>query len=150
MNDLQSIKQKLFPKYLQHIEGVSEQFYGLREAEVSSENFSFYTSVSSVFSSKIEGEEINLDSYVKHKNLGIEFQPDYTRKIDDLYDAYILAQQHRLNKENLLGSHKILTKNILKESRQGIFRTTNMFVLTEDGKIEYVAAAPQKVENENL
>lgn len=127
---------------------ISLLFNGLQDAEISTKNFSFYTSVSSVFSSKIEGEQIDLDSYIKHKNFGIEFQPDYTKKIDDLYEAYIFAQKNPLTKENMLNAHKILTKNILKENQRGVFRTSNMFVLTEEGKIEYVASSPDKVENE--
>ncbi len=41
---------------------------------------------------KIEGEEIELDSYIKHKNFGIKFLADYTKKIDDLYNAYQFAK----------------------------------------------------------
>jgi len=58
-------------------------------------HFSFYTSVASVFSSKIEGADIQLDSY-KHKRFGIEFLPDYTRKIYDLYGAYDFAKTKKL------------------------------------------------------
>jgi Fic family protein len=96
----------------------------------------------------MEGEEIDLDSFIKHKKFGVEFQPDYTKKIDDLYEAYIFVQKNRLNKENLLQSHKILSKNILKENQQGVFRTANMYVLTDEGKIEYIAASPFEIENE--
>ncbi len=46
------------------------------------------TSVSAVYSSKIEGEEIELDSFIKHRRGGVKYRADYTRKIDDLYDAY--------------------------------------------------------------
>ena len=148
MKALQYIKNQFFPEYLQFQKDISSKFDGLKEAEISTENFSFYTSVSSVFSSKIEGEEIDLDSFVKHKNFGIEFQPDYTKKIDDLYEAYQFAKENRLNKENLLSVHKILTKNILAEHLQGKFRTNNMYVLTHDGQIEYVATSPFEVENE--
>ena len=52
-------------------------FNALHEAEVSTDTFSFYTSVASVFSNKIEGEDIELDSYIKHKAMGMEFKPDY-------------------------------------------------------------------------
>ncbi|MDO5616773.1 MAG: Fic family protein [Cruoricaptor ignavus] len=148
MKHLQSIKQQLFTEYLQNLEGISEKFHRLKEAEISTENFSFYTSVSSVFSSKIEGENIELDSYIKHKHFNIEFQSDYTKKIDDLYNAYRFAQEHSLNKKNILESHKILTKNILKEHLQGVYRQTNMVVMTDDGKIEYIAANPSLVTDE--
>ncbi|MBL7733660.1 MAG: hypothetical protein JNM88_20990, partial [Chitinophagaceae bacterium] len=63
--------------------------------------FSFYTSVSAVFSSKIEGEDIDLDSFIRHKRFGAKYQPDYTQKIDDLYEAYVFAQQHQLSPEAL-------------------------------------------------
>lgn len=148
MSKLQDIKDQLFSEYLKNIEDISEGFYGLREAEISTENFSFYTSVSSVFSSKIEGEEMELDSFIKHKAMNVAFQPDYTKKIDDLYDAYLFAQNHELTSENLFQAHRILTQNILQKNQQGVLRTGNMFVMTEEGKIKYVAVAPQQLKGE--
>ncbi|MFP5039718.1 Fic family protein [Parasediminibacterium sp. JCM 36343] len=114
----------------------------LEDSELSIDTFSFYTSVSAVFSSKIEGEPIELDSYVKHKRFGIEFLPDYTRKIDDLYDAYQFAKANPCNKKNIEKVHKILTLHILPKTKQGKVRTSNMYVTTSDGRIEYVAAPP--------
>ncbi len=120
----------------------------LTDSELSIDAFSFYTSVSAVFSSKIEGENIDLDSYVKHKRFGIEFLPDYTRKIDDLYNAYQLAKTARCDGYNIALVQRILTKHILPEARQGKVRTGNMYVTTSDGKIEYVAASPLVVQPE--
>jgi Fic family protein len=129
-------------------ETIQQHFENLQESELSTGTFSFYTSVSVVFSSKIEGEEIELDSFIKHKRLGVHYQPDYTRKIDDLYSAYEFAADNKLTPENLLKAHALLTKNILHQSQQGQLRKGNMFVITEDGKIEYVAATPDKVKPE--
>lgn len=56
----------------------------LEESELSVDSFSFYTAVSAVYSSKIEGEDIELDPYVKHKRFGISFLPDHTQKYDAL------------------------------------------------------------------
>ncbi len=150
MMKLRSIKEKLYSEYIDQTLDISEKFHGLREAEISSENFSFYTSVSSVFSSKIEGEHIDLDSYIKHKNFGIEFLPDYTKKIDDLYEAYSFAKQNFLTEKNVLKAHEILSANILQKHMQGVYRKSNMYVLTESGQIEYVAASPFEVENEMI
>lgn len=144
MINFKTLHQQLFPDYIKSANISMQNFENLKDAEISTENFSFYTSVSSVFSSKIEGEEIDLDSYIKHKNFGIEFQPYYTQKIDDLYNAYQFAKDNSLNKSNLLEAHITLTKNILKPQLQGVYRKTNMYVLTEDGKIEYVATSPLK------
>jgi Fic family protein len=118
------------------------QYKQLQDSELSINTFSFYTSVSAVFSSKIEGEAIELDSYVKHKRFGIEFLPDYTRKIDDLYNAYQFAKTNSCTRKNIEEVHKILTTHILSISKQGKVRTGNMYVTTNDGRIEYVAASP--------
>ena len=66
-----------------------ERYAALEDSELSVDAFSFYTSVSAVYSSKIEGEDIELDSYVKHKRFGISFLPDHTQKIYtlSLHDA---------------------------------------------------------------
>ena len=127
---------------------LEERFNHLQDSELSKNHFSFYTSVSAVFSSKIEGENIDLDSFVNHKFLKTAYQIDYTRKIDDLYDAYLFAQQNRLNPDHISFVHTLITKHILRTEMQGVFRKTNMFVISNDGKIEYVAALPQQVESE--
>ncbi len=92
--------------------GLKQEFEKLNDSALSMDTFSFYTSVSAVFSSKIEGENIELDLYVKHKRFGIEYLPDYTRKIDDLYDAYLFAQLNELNLKNIESAHSQLTKHI--------------------------------------
>lgn len=143
---LQIIPADLLPAYLEKVSGqLQGAFEALQDAEISAGTFSFYTSVSSVYSSKIEGEDIELDSYIKHKKFGIEFLPDYTRKVDDLYNAYTFAKTHVLNRENIAEVHTLLSKHIVAKNRQGKFRTHNMYVSTPDGKIEYVAASPFEV-----
>jgi Fic family protein len=147
--NLQIIPTILLNEYLQKFpKGLSEAFNALHEAEISTATFSFYTSVASVFSNKIEGEEIELDSYIKHKKFGVDFLPDHTKKIDDLYNAYTFAKTNALNEKNITAAHKLLTLHILAVHQQGELRKGNMFVTTPDGKIEYVAATPQEVKSE--
>jgi Fic family protein len=139
----------LLEEYLQLFDpGLQQKFSALIDSELSASDFSFYTSVSAVFSSKIEGEDIELDSFIKHKKWGVAFLPDHTQKIDDLYDAYQYAQQSHLNELNIANVHSLLSKHILQEFRRGKIRTVNMCVTTPDGKIEYVACAPGKVKSE--
>ncbi|SDF58873.1 Fic/DOC family protein [Mucilaginibacter pineti] len=140
----------LLDAYLQKAdaEALQQKFEQLEESKLSADNFSFYTSVSAVFSSKIEGEHIELDSFMKHKMLGVKFLPDYTQKIDDLYEAYQFAQQTALNYVSTKAAHTLLTKHILQQERRGQLRTGKMFVITPDGKIEYVACMPNLVEQE--
>ena len=147
--ELNIISTNLLQQYVAAFDlSIKQDFENLNDSELSIDTFSFYTSVSAVFSSKIEGEAIELDSYIKHKRFNIEYLPDYTRKIDDLYDAYLLAQKNVLNPRNIELVHTQLTKHILKKSKQGKVRVSNMFVITKDGKIEYVAATPDKVKPE--
>lgn len=138
---LETYKQKIS-------ESVHDDFEKLKDNELSADTFSFYTSVSAVFSSKIEGEHIELDSFIKHRKLGTKFLPDYTQKIDDLYDAYQFAQDTSLSELALKKAHTLLTSHILQKSQRGKIRTTNMFVMTPDGKIEYIACTPDKVQQE--
>ena len=128
--------------------GLEEKFDSLHDADISAGTFSFYTSVASVFSSKIEGEEMELDSYIKYKKFGIEFLPDYTKKIDDLYDAYWFAKTSPLDKNTIGQAHILLGKNIVAKNQQGKHRVQNMFVTNDDGRIEYVAALPHQLEDE--
>ncbi len=146
---LQLLPTELLPQYLSNVpEGLQQAFDALQDAELSTPTFSFYTSVASVFSSKIEGEAIELDSYIKHKRDGIAFQPDYTKKVDDLYDAYLFAQANELNEENVKKVHKLLSRHLVATAWMGRYRAQHMYVTTDDGRIEYVAAMPERVPGE--
>lgn len=137
----------LLDEYLNQVpQTITQSFEQLKDSELSTGAFSFYTSVSAVFSSKIEGENIELDSFIKHKMLGVHFLPDYTQKIDDLYETYQFAQKTKLSYEAVQEAHKLLTKHILQKEHAGQLRTGNMFVITPDGKIEYVACSPNLVQ----
>jgi len=148
MNELQLIKTDLLPPYLEQVQGIAEKLNALKEAEISTGTFSFYTSVASVFSSKIEGEDIELDSYIKHKAMRMEFKPDYTQKTDDLYEAYQFAQTHPMNAQTISEAHTLLSKNIVETHKQGQLRTNIMYVATDDGRIEYVATSPYELKTE--
>jgi len=119
-----------------------------KKIEIPVDYFQFYKSVSSVYSSKIEGEDIDFDSYFKHKFLKVKFKPDYTRKADDLYSAYDFIDNNRLTLANVKKAHSILSKNLLPKSQQGFIRNNPMFVINSDDKIEYVAASPEILKSE--
>jgi len=72
-----------------------------RKIEMPVDYFQFYKSVSSVYSSKIEGEDIDFDSFFKYKFLKVKFKPDYTGKADDLYSAYDFIDNNHLTLENV-------------------------------------------------
>jgi Fic family protein len=144
--DLEILPISLLDDYLEVIDkSIREDFDNLADSELSAGTFSFYTSVSAVFSSKIEGEDIELDSFIKHKKWDVKFLPDHTQKIDDLYEAYQFAQESKLTASAVEQAHILLTQHILQKHYRGKIRTGNMFVTTSDGKIEYVACPPDRV-----
>lgn len=112
----------------------------VKRTDISVDYFDFYKSVSSVYSSKIEGVDIDFDSFYKHKFLNVKFKPDYTRKADDLFSAYDFIEKNPLNLETLNHAHRILSANLLPKTQQGKIRANPMFVVNNDDKIEYVAA----------
>jgi Fic family protein len=121
-------------------------FDALKDAEISTDTFSFYTSVSAITSSRIEGEQMEVDSYLKHKMLNVEYQPDLVQKPDDLYKAYIFAQQNELTASNFLSAHRLITMHLLPPNKQGILRTGNMVVMEHaTGRIQFEAAPAGQV-----
>ncbi len=120
----------------------------IKEEDIPVDYFQFYNSISSVYSSRIEGEEIDFDSFFKHKFMNVKYKPDYTKKADDLVKAYEFAFDNELNLDNVLKSHSILTDNLLPKSHRGIIRNNPMFVLNSDDRIEYVASEPKIVKQE--
>ena len=120
----------------------------IKKIDVPVDHFQFYKSVSSVYSSKMEGDEIEFDSFYKHKFLKVEYLPDYTKRTDDLYTAYEYIDDHLMNWENVQRAHALLSANILPIRQHGQLRTNPMFVINNEGRIEYVPAPPGIVEQE--
>jgi Fic family protein len=144
---LKVIPVTLLGEYLQLVNKALEAaFDNLKDAEISTDIFSFYTSVSAIASSRIEGEKMEVDSYVKHKMLNIEYQPDLVQKPDDLYKAYMFAQQNDLIANNFLAAHKLITSHLLPAKMQGVLRTGNMVVMEhKTGRIQFEAAPAAQV-----
>jgi len=147
---LKIVPVDLLEEYMQKINSseLSDKFGKLVDAEISNFEFSFYTSVSSVYSNKIEGDDIEIDSFIKHKKFGIEMMPEYTKKIDDLYNAYSFAKNNILNKYTIARAHKLLTTNLLITHQQGVIRDRNLYMLSPEGSIEYLAANLSEVKSE--
>lgn len=59
---------------------IQKEFSAIEQIKLEPHSFTFYTSVSVMSSSKIEGEQMEVDSYVKHKILNVEYLPELTEK----------------------------------------------------------------------
>ncbi len=147
--DLKILTPKLLLRYKSALkESPIERLDKVGKFDIPVNYFQFYKSVSSVYSSRIEGEDIEFDSFFKHKFMGVQFRPDYTRRADDLYAAYDFIDDNTITLQNIQKVHAIITSNILPVSQQGILRTNPMFVINSSDKIEYVAAEPNVVKTE--
>lgn len=112
-------------------------------------NFSF--EASAVYSSNIEGNTIDLDSFMNSKRdrKSRAFKAKERKEIETLVEAYRFARNHALSEKNLLKAHGILAKPLLPKSQQGKYRDQLMFVYSQYG-IEYAAVeqelVPQKMQ----
>ena len=146
--DLQIIPATLLPSYLEQVsDGLVAAYDALKDAEISTDTFSFYTSVSAMASSKIEGERMEIDSFIKHKMKQAEYLEDLTQKPDDLYQAYLFAQKNRLTQADFLNAHRLLSSHLLAENKRGTCRTGNMVVMEHKTfRIQYEAAPAHQVQ----
>lgn len=150
---MKNFKLKILPtllidEYLSMVDKeLALKFDNLKESEVSTNTFSFYTSVSAIASSRIEGEQMEIDSYLKHKMLNIDFLNDLTQKPNDLYQAYIFAQSNQLSKANFLKSHKLIAAHLLPAHQRGATRKGNMVVMEHKTyRVQFEAAWASKVD----
>lgn len=111
--DFKILTDKLLDDFTKEVkESPLDKIDKIKKLEIPVDYFQFYKSVSSVYSSKIEGEDIDFDSYFKHKFLKVKFNPDYTRKANDLYSAYDFIDNNRLTLKNVQKTHSIISKNL--------------------------------------
>lgn len=121
----------------------------LNETFVRSDSFNFYTSIAVITSSRIEGEPMEVDSYIKHKIQHVEYLPELTRKPNDLFRAYIYAKENRLTQEHFSQAHRILTEHLLPEHWRGVYRRNAMVVMEhKTGRIQFEAAPAHLLQGE--
>ena len=136
------IKAEYFNTWLSILDtDIRQTFETIQQQSLEPHSFTFYTSVSVMSSSRIEGEQLDVDSYVKHKILYIEYLPELTEKPNDLYRAYLFAHDNKLNQENLQQAHTLIAQYLLPEHQRGAVRTTEMLIMEHNtGRIQYEAA----------
>lgn len=136
------LSDRYFPEYktLLNVDIVSA-LEGLQAGELTPSSFTFYTSVAVMSSSRIEGESLEVDSYVKHKVQQVDYIPELLEKPNDLYSAYVYANEHALTREHFLHSHSLITRHLLPERSRGVYRKTNMVVMEHNtGRVQFEVA----------
>ena len=110
--------------------------------------FEYLTKSSAVYSSNIEGNSIDLNSYMNYEMNKDKFKVGKEiEEIKDLIEAYNFAQNNRLNEKNLLNCHKIFSDTLLIRSKRGKYRIEQVGVFGKSG-LAYLAIEPEYVEKE--
>ena len=110
--------------------------------------FEYLTKSSAVYSSNIEGNSIDLNSYMNYEMNKDKFKVGKEiEEIEDLIEAYNFAQNNRLNEKNLLNCHKIFSDTLLIRSKRGKYRIEQVGVFEKSG-LAYLAIEPEYVEKE--
>ena len=108
-------------------------------------NFDYLTKASAVYSSNIEGNSIDLNSYMNYELSKGKFKRGKEiEEIEQLIQAYEFAQTNHLNEKNLLKSHEILSKSLLIKSKREKYRIEPVGVFGKSG-IAYLAVEPEFV-----
>lgn len=110
--------------------------------------FKYLTKSSAVYSSNIEGNSIDLNSYMNYEMNKEKFKVGKEiEEIEDLIEAYEFAQNNKLNEKNLLNCHKIFSDTLLIRSKRGKYRIEQLGVFGKAG-LAYMAVEPEFVEIE--
>ena len=141
-------ERKYFDTYVQII---GHEIPGLIQNFDFSENkrsFEYLTKSSAVYSSNIEGNSIDLNSYMNYELNKDKFKPGKEiEEIEDLIEAYEFAQKNNLNETNLMTCHKIFSESLLIKSKRGKYRNEQVGVFGKSG-LAYMAIEPEFVEHE--
>ncbi len=110
-----------------------------------STDLGYKTQASAVYSSNIEGNTIDLNSYMNYKLSQEKFKPDKEiQEIENLILAYEYAQSNLLTEKNFLQCHIIFAKTLVIKSKQGKYRNEKVGVFGQSGLV-YLAVEPELV-----
>jgi len=110
--------------------------------------FDYLTKSSAVYSSNIEGNCIDLNSFMNYQMNNDKFKiGKEIQEIEDLIDAYEFAQSNPLNEKNVLQCHKIFSTTLLIKSKRGKYRMEQVGVFSKSG-LAYLALEPEFVDKE--
>lgn len=140
--------KKYLDIYLQSIGGSVPHLIKNFDFSEDKGRFDYLTKVSAVYSSNIEGNSIDLNSYMNYELSKEKFKGNKEiEEIEDLIEAYVFAQKNKLTEKNLLRCHKIFSETLLIKSKRGKYRIEQVGVFGKSG-IAYMAVEPEFVEKE--
>jgi Fic family protein len=136
---------KYYPKYFDSLVNRIDKLIDCLDFSEKYIDLGYATQASAVYSSNIEGNKIDLNSYMNFKLSQELSKPQKEiQEIEDLVSAYEYAQVNKLTEANLLLCHGLFSKTLLIESKQGQYRTEKIGVFDQTGLV-YLAIEPEFV-----
>ena len=125
-------------------------FHKLRsKSTFTTDDFEYYLIASSLYSSKIEGNTLDANSFFRNRGNKRFPKKKEVQEIEDLVKAYKFASENYLNKTNFLKTHEILAKTLLPLNLRGKVRKEQVGVRdSKTLKPVYLAVEPQFVNEE--
>jgi len=134
-----------FDAYQKEIAGeLSALVAGFQSQEL---DLGYNLKASSVYSSNIEGNSLNLNSYMNLKMRNDVSKNKEVTEIDDLVEAYEYARTESLAEKTFLEAHRLLSRTILIKSKQGKYRQEPIGVFSDRGLV-YLAVEPNFVQEQ--
>ncbi len=141
------LEKKYFSQYQEKIDvDLTDCFNNLKK-DSPKMDLKYLTEASAVYSSNIEGNSMDLNSFMNAKTMKQKMKPKEYSEIVELVDAYDFAQENELTENNLLKTHKMLSKSFLIKSRRGKYRDDKVGVFSQYGLV-YLAVEPENVAKE--
>ena len=139
---------KYFSKYLTLVGNEIPDLISKFDFSEKSGGFDYLTKASAVYSSNIEGNSIDLNSFMNYELSKDKFKVGKEiEEIENLIEAYEFAQKNKLTETNLLACHKVFSETLLIKSKRGKYRVEQVGVFGKSG-MAYLAIEPEFVEKE--
>jgi len=146
---MELLTEKYFEQYISSLSvNLEKQFAAIPESNPDVTQFDFYLASASTYSSNIEGNTVDFDTYYKSKTFGLKLKQKEIQEIDDLIEAYSFAQGNEISLQNILKAHSIYARNIIENRNEiGQLRTVKVGV-GSGGRLVYLAIEPELVKEE--
>jgi Fic family protein len=111
-------------------------------------NFGYAIESSAVYSSMIEGNTMDFDSYLKNLHSGMDKKNKSFLEIEDLKSGYLFAQNNTITLSNILIVHKQASLHLIENKNYvGKVRDKEVFIFSNGKKI-YTGANPEVIVEE--
>ncbi|MCK4539685.1 Fic family protein [Candidatus Parcubacteria bacterium] len=144
---MQILTEKFYKEYSEKIGNDLKQRYNAMKQDLKFSDFEYLIEASSVYSSNIEGNPMDLNSFMNTKKLKEKSRPKEFKEIRELVKAYEYAKKNDLTEKHILKAHEILSESFLIKSKRGKYRKEKVGVFGNSGLV-YLAIEPEFVKKE--